>query len=170
MNRLFWGLFFVLLDYEVTVGTAVFEVLPDFVGFYLMMKGMEQLAEKSARFDRGRHWSFALAVAVVILYGANMMDPDAMTRVWLWAAGLAVLAVTLVLIRWIVLGIQEMGQQIEQLKSMWLILAVLLPICYLANWIPLVGSICGGAAMVTAALFLVSLWDTKQKYLKKSAE
>ena len=42
MNRLFRGFFFVALDFELTLGTADFELLPDFIGYVLMMKGMIQ--------------------------------------------------------------------------------------------------------------------------------
>lgn len=166
MDRLFWGLFFVLLDYKVTVGTAVIEVLPDFVGFFLMMKGMESLSDRSRYFDRGRHWAFGLSIVSGILFGADLMNPDTMTKVWLWAAGLAVLAVTLVLLRGIGRGIGEMGHSTERLSTMWMILAVMMPLCHLVSWVPLVGSISNVASVVTAALFLAACYDT----IRKSAE
>ena len=40
MNRLFWGFFFVLIDVKLSVGSAVFDLLPDFLGFWMIMKGM----------------------------------------------------------------------------------------------------------------------------------
>lgn len=166
MNRLFWGLFFVLLDLKTTVGTAVIEVLPDFIGFYLMMKGMESLAGKSDRFDRGRHWCFGLAIVGGILFGADLMNPDTMAKVWLWAIGLAALILTLVLIRAAVRGIRDMGRNTQNADAMWMILAVMQVICHLLNWVPLVGSVCNGVSMAIGALFLIVLYST----LKKSAE
>ena len=35
MNRLFWGLFFLILDVFLELGTANFELLPDFIGLSL---------------------------------------------------------------------------------------------------------------------------------------
>lgn len=166
MNRLFWGLFFVLLDWKITVGTAVIGVLPDFIGFYLMMKGLESLAEQSVRFDRGRHWCFGLAIVSGILFGAELMNPDTMTKVWLWALGFAALIMTLALVRMAVRGIRDTGRDTERLETMWLILAALQSICYLLSWVPLVGTVCGGVSAAVGALFLTVLYMT----LKKSAE
>ena len=76
MNRLFWGLFLCLLDYEITVGTAVLDLLPDYLGFFLVMKGMEQLAGENSFFDRGRHLAFGMIIVSVILFIADLMNPD----------------------------------------------------------------------------------------------
>ena len=170
MNRLFWGLLFCLLDYEVTVGSAVFEILPDFVGYFLLMKGMESLAGENEYFDRGRHWAFGLLIVSVLVYGANLMNPDAMTKVWLWAAELAAMILQLLLIRRIIRGLARMERDhglklgTERLRAVWLILAVLYPICHLFSWVPLVGDVCGIAALVMGILFLITFYGAKTGY------
>lgn len=170
MNRLFWGLLFCLLDFDVTVGTAVFGLLPDFVGYFLLMKGMTALAGENVYFDRGRHWAFGLAIVSAILYGADLMDPDAMTKVGLWALGLGELIVMLVLVRKMISGIVRMEQNhgwvldSQRLKAVWLILAVMLPLCHVLNWLPLVGSICTVAGAVTGALFLITFWVSRKRF------
>ena len=88
MNRLFWGFFLILIDVKMTVGSAVFDILPDFLGFWLIMKGMESLAEQSVSFDRGRHGAFGLSILDVILFGMELMNPDMIGRLWLWGLGL----------------------------------------------------------------------------------
>lgn len=166
MNRLFWGLLFVLLDYKLTVGRAVFEILPDFAGWFLVMRGMESLAGKSRAFDRGRHWAFVMCIVSAIVWGADLMSPATMTKVVFWAIGLAVLAVTLGLLHAVARGLKEMDRNTERLQAMTLILAVLLPLCHLAGWIPLVGSVCAVAAAVISGLYLLVLFVT----MRKSAE
>lgn len=54
MRHLFWGLFFVTLDFDLSLGSVTLGLLPDFVGYYLLMKGMEELAEESGHFEKGR--------------------------------------------------------------------------------------------------------------------
>ena len=166
MNRLFWGLFFVLLDYKVKIGTAVVEILPDFVGFYLLMRGMESLGEKSSRFDRGRHMAFAMTIVSGLLFGADLLNPDTHTKVWLWIAGVAALAAGLGIVRCTVLGLEDMGKGTENLKGMWLILTVLHMLCGVVSWVPLVGDVCGIVSVATGALFL-AIWVRENK---KSAE
>lgn len=167
MIRLFWGLFFVLLDYKVTVGTAVIEILPDFLGYFLLMRGMESLAGESRRFDLGRHWAFAMSLLSGVLFLADLINPETMTRVWLWGLDLGALIIGLGIVKMIVTGLGQMGKTgTEVLCSIWLILAVLLPLCHLLSWVPLVGSICGWAAILAAALFLTAFFRSA----KKSAE
>lgn len=165
MNRLFWGLFFVLLDYYVTIGTARVEILPDMIGFYLLMKGMEELAEKSVCFDRGRHWAFGMLLLSGVLFGADLLNPGTYMRVWLWAAGLGTLAVTLGVTRSIIQGVRALSLETENLNNMWLVLTVLQVICSLLSWVPLVGRICAIVSVATALLFLMMFHRT----IKKSA-
>ena len=163
MHRLFWGLLFVLLDWPVTVGRATVEILPDFLGFYLLMRAMERMADRSVRFNRGRHWAFGLSLLSGILFTADLLDPEAMARVWLWALALAQLVVTLVLLGVIRRGLSEMGRDTERLKAMEGILWAVLPICHLVSWVPLVGSVCRVAALVTAGLYLAVFAVTVMK-------
>lgn len=170
MNRLFWGLLFCLLDYELTVGTAVFEILPDFVGFFLLMKGMEELAGENSAFDKGRHWAFGMVIVSVILWIADLMDLSGMDAVGFWALGLAGAIVELVVLRKIVtgVGLLERENQWElgggNLKSMWTILAVMLPLCHLLDWVPLIGTVCGAARWITGICFLGAFWGTRKRF------
>lgn len=170
MNHLFWGLFFCLLDFEVTVGTAVFGLLPDAVGYFLLMKGMTVLAEESSRFNRDRHWAFGLCLVSAILYGANLMDPDTRTKIWLWGLELAELIAMLTLLRSMIAGVAQMERRqcraldSEKLKAVWLVLAVMQPLCHLVSWVPLVGSVCTAASAVTGVLFLIAFSGSRKKF------
>lgn len=170
MNRLFWGLLFCLLDYEVKLGSAVLELLPDFLGFYLLMKGMEQLAGENRFFDRGRHLAFGLIIAAVILYIGDLTDPDVMVRMVLWAGKLGVLVAQLILIRMIITGIlwleKDRAMQLKGslLKSLWTILIVFGPLSALLNWMPMVGDVCHLASTVVSLLFLAAFWNSRKAF------
>ena len=160
MHRLFWGLFFVILDIPVTVGRATFEILPDFVGFFLLMKGMEELSATEARFDKGRHLAFGLFLVGAVCYGAGLLNLEPMTKVVFWALEFACLAAFLWLLKVIAAG------KSEQVKSLWMIVAVVEVLAALLGWVPLVGSICRTAALVTGIVFLLAYW----KEIRESAE
>ncbi len=159
MHRLFWGLFFVLLDFEVTVGRAVFEILPDFVGYFLLMKGMEELANSVSRFEKSRHVAFGLFLAGVIGYGAGLLNLETMAKVWLWVLETGCLGVFLWLLKQIV------ADRNEQTRGLYLIVAVMQVLSHLLGWIPFVGSVCKAASLVTAMVFLLAYW----KEMKKTA-
>lgn len=170
MNRLFWGLLFCLLDYKLTVGTAVIGLLPDFLGFFLLMKGMEELSGENRFFDRGRHLAFGMIIVSVILYAADLMNPGSMAHVWFWALELIGLVVMLVLIRMMITGIlwleHDNGLKLrgDLLKSFWLILIVICPLGHIVSWLPLVGDVCRIAAGVVSFLFLAVFWSSRKAF------
>ena len=175
MNHLFWGLFFVLLDFDLELGSAVFELLPDFLGCFLMMKGMERLAEEDKVFDRGRHLAFGLAIWAAIVYLAKLMDLEAMARVGLWAVELAALIGQLVLTGLVVRGICRMERKYDlqlrgnHLRMLLMILAVLCILSHLVSWIPLIGSICWVGECMAGLLFLGVFLDSRKRFIHRNA-
>ena len=159
MHRLFWGLFFVLLDIEIAVGRAVLEILPDFVGFFLMMKGMEELSWQGGRFDKSRHVAFGLFLLSAVLYGAGLLNLQPMGEVWLWGLELGCLLVFL----WLLKAVVARGS--EQIRGLYLIVTVVQLLRRLLGWVPLVGSICGAAELVTGIVFLLAF----RKEMKSAA-
>ena len=173
MNRLFWGLLLCLLDSEITVGTAVIGLLPDFLGFFLVMKGMQELSAENRFFDRGRHLAFGMILLSAICYGADLMNPASQTAVWLWGLELIGVIILLILIRMIITGIlwleHDNGLQLRGslLKTLWKILIVICPLCQIFSWIPLVGDVCRMASFVVSALFLAVFWDSRRAFYGK---
>lgn len=162
MHRLFWGLFFVLLDFELSVGRAVFEILPDFAGFFLLMKGMEELSDSVPRFEKSRHVAFGAFLVSAIVYGAGLLNQEAMAGVWLWVLELGCLIAFL----WLLGQITACLSLPEQLKGLYPIVAVVQVLGHVLGWVPLIGSVCSVASAVVSAVFLLAFW----KEMKKSAE
>lgn len=173
MNRLFWGLFFVLLDLKVTLGSAAFGLLPDFFGYFLLMKGMEALEEENRHFAKGRHWAFALVLLNVILYVADLLDLQTMDRVRVWCVGLAGHGAGIYVLYKMIAGIRQMEEDRRwdlhsgKLKAMWLIQTVMGTIAYLLGWVPLVGIISGAASSVTAVCLLAAMYGTGKRFAQE---
>ena len=172
MNRLFWGLFFVTLDFDLTLGSATFGLIPDFAGYYLLMKGMEELAEESGQFDRGRHWAFGLMLLHGVLYIADLLDPDPGSAVILWFVSLAGFCAGMYLLRKMFAGIRQMEErrgwdlQSGKLHAMWLVETVMGAMAHLLSWMPLVSVFAAVAAAVTALCLLAAMFGTKKRYQK----
>ena len=162
MNAIFLGLALVLLDVDLTIGTATIELLPDFLGFFLILKGMTGLAGENKFFDLGRHMAFGLALVYFVLFIAAVMNPGTVGKVIFWCVGLAALIGQLALMKKIVAGVRQMELDSqrdlkgERIQAMWLILVVLSPLSHLLSWVPIVGGICGIAEMLVGILFLVA--------------
>lgn len=170
MNRLFWGLFFVVLDYEVKIGSMTLGVQPDFIGYWLLMKGMESLTDENEYFAKGRHWAFGLMLLHLVQYGGRLLDLPAAKEVGLWAVGLVGHGLGLYLLRRMIRGIRKMEEshgwdlQSEKLRAMWLIQAVMGTLAYLLNWVPLVKTFAAMAGGVTAICLLAAMYGTKKRY------
>lgn len=155
MNRLFWGFFLILIDVKMTVGSAVFDIFPDFFGFWLLMKGMESLAEQSVSFDRGRHGAFGLSILGVILFGMELMDPDMIGRLWLWGLGLLAEAGALVLLFLAVQSIRT-DESAARLQGLLTVVTVMQILAHMMGWVPVVGKITMVAAMIGSICFLIA--------------
>ena len=155
MNRLFWGFFFALIDVKLSVGSAMFDLLPDFLGFWMVMKGMESLADQSVLFDRGRHGAFGLSILGVILFGMELMNPDIVGRLWLWGLGLVAEAGVLILLFLTVRSIRSDDHGVR-LQGLLTVVAVLQILAHLMGWVPVVGKITMVAAMIGSICFLIA--------------
>ena len=155
MNRLFWGFFLILIDVKLTVGSAVFDIFPDFFGFWLLMKGMESLAEQSVSFDRGRHGAFGLGILGAILFGMELMNPDITGKLWLWGLGLLAEAGALVLLFLTVRSIRA-DESAARLQGLLTVVAVMQILAHMMGWVPVVGKITMVAAMIGSICFLIA--------------
>lgn len=152
MARLFLGLIFVLLDFEVTLGTATFGLLPDFIGYFLMLKGMESLAGEHEIFDRWRHVAFALVLCSLIIYIADLIEKPTMSEVLLWLFGLGVEILFFLLLNRILRALNRRNPM-----EFFPVLVLVGLVCYLLSWVPLVGAFCTVAGAVVSLCFLAVL-------------
>lgn len=170
MNRLVLGMLFVFLDIPLELGSATLELLPDFVGYLLMMKGLRKLAQDSAVFQRGETVALVMAVIHGVHWLMDFFAASVQAELYAWLVGLAVAVLDLVLTFWVVKGVADMERryhwvlQAGKLRSMWLIQLVLTILCTLLNWLPLVGTVCVIASFVVAVCFLVAMNDTRKRY------
>ena len=140
--KLFLGLIFILLDIKITVGTAVVGLFPDFLGCWLVMKGLEDRAES------WRHTAFGLTLFSGVLFVSDLIAKDAMARLWCqggWLlAEIGMLALVYHLIR-----------NRRLLRTLFPVVCCVRVLRCLVGWIPLLGTVCGVADIVMAVCFLI---------------
>ena len=170
MNRLVLGMLFVFLDIPLELGSATLELLPDFVGYLLMMKGLRELSVESTVFQRGETVALVMAVIHGVHWLMDFFAASVQAELYAWLVGLVVTVLDLVLTYWVVKGVEDMERryhwvlQAGKLRSMWLVQLVLTILCTLLNWLPLVGTVCVIASFVVAVCFLVAMNDTRKRY------
>ncbi len=108
MDSIFYGLFLLLLDINVN-GT---DLLPAFLGYYLMYRGLKQLESEGPRFAEMKPWAIAMAVVNAILFILDLtgLNPETLGVIPV-SAGTTV-AFLFILYR-IVQGIQELEGKMD---------------------------------------------------------
>lgn len=172
MDRLFLGLLFVFLNFNINIGNSTIGLLPDFVGYILILKGLKEMQGASRYFEKAEPWAMVLAVYTGVLYGMDLFALSVRMRLLGWCLGLLALMASLIVSYWIVCGVQEMEMirfwdlQGQKLKSMWTYMAILDGICYVCGWIPVVGTMGAIAAFIMGICFLVAFYKSKTLYFE----
>lgn len=143
--KLFLGLIFILLDMKITVGTAVIGLLPDFIGYYLVMKGLED------RDDPWRHGAFGLLLVSVVLFIADLVAKSAGAQVGFWCVEVLAEIGMLLLVR------RAAGGH-RGTKELFPVLCCIRMLAILLGWVPLVGTVCAAAGAVMAVCFLAAAY------------
>ena len=171
MRKLFWGVLFIYLNFSFNFNQHSLNVLPDFVGYILMIKGLEEMALESVLFEKARPWAVGMTVYTAVLYGLDFLAMSVQMRFLGWVMSLAALIASLVISRWILRGILQIEAnrrfqlQAAQLEQLWKPLAIVQLVAAAFGWFPLIGGLCALAAFVMGICYLVAFNKTKNLYL-----
>lgn len=170
MQKLFWGLLFVLLDftYSFESGTII-GLLPDFIGFFLIYTGLKELAPESGRFAKAMPWSIGLAVYNAILYTMDVFAWN--IELISWGLGVLNILAGLYVIFLISHGVQEMAEQNcfdlngGKLVGVWIAMALSQILAAGLVWIPVASIFATFSTLITAIVYLVSFHQSKKLYV-----
>lgn len=171
MSAIFWGFFFVFLNFNLTVNDHVLNLLPPFVGYLLVMRGCRDMGEESSLFDPIRPFALGMAIYTGLLWLGDLL---ALTGQGSWLTvllGLASLVVSLYISWSVVQAIRDMEARRAaelnsvSLKTAWTVLAVAQAaswvLAVLGSLLALLGVIAG---LVGIVWFLVALWRSRKNY------
>lgn len=68
MRKLFWGFFFIYLNFNLNLNQYSLNILPNFVGYILLLQGIKQLEEESCFFRRARPFAVGMAMYEAVLW------------------------------------------------------------------------------------------------------
>lgn len=166
MKLLFWGMALILLDVNVTAGNAVIGLLPDCLGYYLIIRGLNELPEKLVQ-GKIRLIIPAMMPVSLAVYVMNWFQSSYQLRFLVWRLNTAS-AVLQLLVSWLV--VQGICREDEQknlgsatLKNIWVFLLLLHMLAAVLKLIPLVGWVCEMADLVMGICFLAALFSSLKK-------
>jgi len=171
MKKIFIGLLLVFLDFNLTLNNSVIGLIPDFVGYIVMIKGLEEMTEESPLFPKVRPFAIGMAVYTGILYALDLFGIAVSDDVLSFLLAVVSMAVSLYISYNLVMGVRDMedryatGLNGEQLKSRWMIVAVFSIAGLVALLVPTTLSIILLIGMlIVYILFLVAFSRSKNLY------
>jgi hypothetical protein len=73
MRKIFIGMIFVFLDFNIDIGTSRIGLIPDFIGYLFIIQGLAELSDKSRRFSAARPFAVFMAVYTAAIYVCNLL-------------------------------------------------------------------------------------------------
>ena len=164
MNSVFYGLCLILLH----VNMNGFDLLPDFVGYFLMCRGLGQLALKSQLLTRLQGFCLAMAIPTLLLSLVALSDSAAL--VFHLAFGLARLYGLHLLVQ-VMQELQASHTDVcfdtETLRVRWTLVLTAEAVVYAATLLQvnaLVSGLLGLASMIISVLFLMAFHRVRLAY------
>lgn len=171
MSSIFWGFFFIFINFNLTVNQHVLNILPPFVGYLLLVRGTRAMEAESTLFAPIRPFAVGMAVYTGILWLGDLLGLTGQGN-WLGVLlGLAATVISLYVSWAVVQAIRDVesrrGADLNStsLKTAWTVLAVAQVAAYvlalLGSLLALLGVIAG---LVGIIWFLVALWRSRRNY------
>jgi hypothetical protein len=170
INRVFIGLLLTFIDINLDGDGTRIGLIPDFVGYAFVLKGLYELAEQSDWFERVRPHVMLMIVYSVIFYALDLLG----VTVSIWWLYVVLMFFSMILSLYItyciIMGVKDIeqsrGQELNssQLYSTWKAMAVLLGVAYVLLFLPVLALISAIGSLVAAIAFMVALYKTKQLY------
>ena len=73
MKKIVFGFLLIFLNFNLNFNRVSINVLPDFVGYYLLLQGMAQMKEENPRFAAPRPFTMGMVVYTAILWVGSVL-------------------------------------------------------------------------------------------------
>lgn len=177
MKKVFWGFFFLFINFNLTVNGHALNVLPPFVGCWLLYRGFQELEGESERFASLRPFAVGLGIYTALIWVGNLLGVDSGS----WIGVLLGIAASIVEL-YIAWGVVQALREVEERRQAnlnttamyhaWILLLVTQVAVYGIQLLGLVlwslaaalAVICIFAGLLGIILFLVAVWRSRRLY------
>ncbi len=176
MGNIFSGYLFIFLNFNLTIGNCTIGLIPTFVGYIFMVKGLRELSDRSAQFKKIRPLAIGMGIFSGLLYLGDLFGVAVNLGGIGILLGLASTVISLYIAYAIIQGIQDIeaffGADLNsaKLKSAWTLMAIFQGLTYISLFYPVLTVICILVSSVFVIVFLVAFHTAKKRYEALPAE
>ena len=170
MKNIFVGFILIFLDFSLNLGNSKIGLIPDFVGYIVMIRGLEEMSVESSHFIKVKPYATVMVVYTGVLYLLDLVGFSVSLGVLSYVLGFISTAISLYISYNIVMGVNDLEGKYKaslngaSLKNTWTFLAVLNVSTYILILIPAVGLLCIIASFIVAICFLIAFNNSKNLY------
>lgn len=175
MKNIFIGFILVFLDFNLTLGSSQIGLIPDFVGYIVMTRGLIEMADESSMFVKVKPYVTGMTIYTGILYLLDLLGISVSLGALTYVLAIISMAVSLYISYHIVMGVIDMEGNYNttlngsKLKSTWTLLAIFNVLTFVSLLIPFIAIICIVASFIVAIYFLVIFNHSKNLYYEINA-
>ncbi len=170
MGKLCVGILFLTLDFFVSLGSMKIGLLPDFLGYYLILRGMQDLEGQCPRFRKLQPLAIGLAALSLAPFFMDILGMRTQISLVSIALGGLEQVARLVMVHQLVKGVLDLEKQRglalqgARLRALWLAWMLVSTLAWLCGWMPLVGTAAAFAAGILAICLLIAFYKTARLY------
>jgi len=170
MSNIFWGFLLVFLNFNISFGGGTLNLLPAFIGYYIIYKGVSELADRSASFTRVLPFLKALIVIRLIGFIFDLLGLNSSITALGYLATVAFTILDLYVSYTIVQGILELESFYNfdflgrSLLTVWQVMAICQGLACILIFLPVLAILPIIVSFIAAVIFLVKLYGTKKQW------
>ena len=171
IRKIFWGMLFVFLNFNLDLDASRIGLIPTFIGYILLMSGTAELRDYSDHIVKIRPYIGVMVAFSGLLY---ILDLLGVTPSLSWGLsfilGLISTIMALVISYNIVMSVldieagRKQRMNFDKLFSTWKFFAVCSVIIYLLFWFPALAIVCIIANLIAVIVFLEQLNRAKNMF------
>ena len=166
MDKLFWSYFLLYLDFTLNFGIIKINLIPDWLGYLLLLSSLKALQGESPLFQKPQIWCRILAVYSGLLWFGDLVGVSFNPGGWL--LGLAATFLQLYITLRVIDGIADVEQfracslGSESLRKAWRVAAAGSVAAFVLVWIPPLAGICALISGLSTLIILGRLHITRK--------
>lgn len=173
MRNIFIGLLLIFLDFNLNLGNSTIGLIPDFIGYLYLIKGVDELIKESEFFDKVRPLAVFMSWYTGILYILDFLGLSKQLQGFSIILGLLNMCVSLYILYQIVNGVIDIEHKYgimlegEKLKSLWTFMVISNVLTYILLFVPAFALLLTIIALIIHIVFLIAFSNSKNLYYKE---
>lgn len=170
MSNLFTGFLFIFLDFNLILNQGTIGLIPDFVGYIFLVKGIAEMASESTLFMKVRSLCIGMGIYTGALYAIDLFGIKTQLDWLVVLLGVLSTIISLYISYTIVCGVQEIEalRAIDlngnKLRSTWTYMAICQVAIYISLFIPLLAFLVAIISVIISIIFLINFNTSKNNY------